>query len=181
MYYKVSRIIRDIKFLSIQGAREVAKASLECFILTAKYSKAKSRNEFMKEIKGLVSVFVKTRPTEPMLKNVIASVMLKLNNYDGDNFKSVTVNLCKDEIGRINQALISIAEIVNGLNVLIMVDNKFSIALIMSGSAEVRYAVPLQLSIMLQSFWSWKRILNISSLLMPCLWKTVLPLTGRSE
>lgn len=111
MHYKVSRIIRDIKSLTIQGAREVAKAGLGCFILTAKYSKAKSMNEFMKEIKGLVSVLVKTRPTEPMLKNVIASVMLKLNNYDGDNFKDVTVNLCNDEIGKINQALAKIAGI----------------------------------------------------------------------
>lgn len=111
MHYKVSRIIRDIKSLRIQGAREVAKAGLECFILTAKYSRAKSRTEFMKEIKGMIGVLVKTRPTEPMLRNVIANVMLKLSEYEGDKFKSVTANICNDEIGKIDQALISIATI----------------------------------------------------------------------
>lgn len=111
MNAKVSGIIRDIKSLKIQGAREVAKAGLECLVISAKGSKAANSRDFMKELKGVVRELVKTRPTEPMLRNVVASVMLKLSDYDGDNFRKVTASLCNDQMMKIEQALINIAKI----------------------------------------------------------------------
>ena len=112
MIPKVSRIIRDIKDLKIQGAREVAKAGLECLILTAHKSKASKKSDFMKEINGIAGTLAKTRPTEPMLTNVMKNVLLKLVEYD--EFKGigkVTENLCRDELRDIEDALFKIAEI----------------------------------------------------------------------
>ena len=111
MIPQVSKMINDIKSLRIQGAREVAKAGLECFILTAKKSRARNRNEFIKEIKNLAMALAKTRPTEPMLRNVMKNVLLKLNEYDGEKVKEVTVNVCSDELRRIDEALTRIAGI----------------------------------------------------------------------
>jgi ribose 1,5-bisphosphate isomerase len=115
MYPKVSRIIRNIKSMKIQGAREVAKAGLECFILTAKSSKARNRSEFVKEIRNLAGVLAKTRVTEPMLRNVMKNVLLKLNEYEGfENIGSATVNVCKGEMREMDLALINIAKIGSG-------------------------------------------------------------------
>ncbi len=111
MIPKVSRIIKDIKSMKIQGEREVAKSGLECFILTAKNSKARNRKEFMREIKSLAMVLTKTRATEPMLRNVMKNVLLRLNEYGGENVKEVTVNICNEELRKIDEALIKIAEI----------------------------------------------------------------------
>lgn len=109
---KVSGMIKDIKSLKIQGAREVAKAGLECLILTAHKSKATNKPGFMKEINAVAGLLAKARPTEPMLTNVMKNVLLKLVEYD--DFKSigkVTENLCRDELRDIEAALFKIAKI----------------------------------------------------------------------
>ncbi len=109
---KVSRIIMDIKSLRIQGAREVARAGLECLILAARKSKARNRTAFMKEIRDLVMELAKARATEPMLRNVMKNVLLGLEEHEGsDNIGKATANLCREEIRKIDSALLKIAEV----------------------------------------------------------------------
>jgi len=115
MIPRVSRIIREIKSLKIQGEREVAKAGLECLILTAKQSRARNRSEFVKEMRNLAGVLSKARVTEPMLRNVMRNVLLKINEYEGfENIRSVTVNLCNEEMQEMDLALVKIAKIGSG-------------------------------------------------------------------
>jgi e2b2 family ribose-1,5-bisphosphate isomerase len=109
---KVSNVIKDIKSLKIQGAREVAKAGLECLVLIAHKSKARNKSDFMKEINTVTGLLAKVRPTEPMLMNVMKNVLLKLVEYDDfQNIGKVTENLCMDELMDIGTALVKIADI----------------------------------------------------------------------
>jgi ribose 1,5-bisphosphate isomerase len=115
MISKVSRIIRDIKSLEIQGAREVARAGLECFILAAEDSRARTRSEFLKELNGLAGILSRARATEPMLRNVMKNVLLRLNDCKGfDNLKSCTVGLCRDQVRGMDEAMLEISRIGSG-------------------------------------------------------------------
>ncbi len=71
MHEDIKKIISDIKSLKIQGARNVAKAVLKALILQAKYSKAKNSKSFYDEIKHLSLLLADTRPTEPMMRNLL--------------------------------------------------------------------------------------------------------------
>ncbi len=71
MHREVTKIIRDIKSLKIQGARNVAKASLEALIIVAKNSKAKTNSDFIKEFADAADVLSVSRPTEPMMRNLL--------------------------------------------------------------------------------------------------------------
>ncbi len=71
MHPDIKRIIIDIKSLKIQGARNVAKASVNALIIHAKYSKASTPKAFYTEVKKLSVVLAHTRPTEPMMRNAL--------------------------------------------------------------------------------------------------------------
>lgn len=68
---KVSSIIRDIKSLKIQGARNVAKASLEALIIVTKKSRAKTAKSFLSELSEAAEKLSVSRPTEPMMRNLL--------------------------------------------------------------------------------------------------------------
>ena len=71
MHSDIKRIIADIKSIKIQGARNVAKASVQALILQSKHSKAKTPKAFYSEIKKLSTILADTRPTEPMMRNAL--------------------------------------------------------------------------------------------------------------
>jgi len=75
MHTEIKKIIGDIKSLKIQGARNVAKASIKALIIHAKHSRASTPRKFYNEIKKLSSVLAKTRPTEPMMRNALRSAV----------------------------------------------------------------------------------------------------------
>ncbi len=68
---KVTSIIRDIKSLKIQGARNVAKSSLDALIITTKKSKAKSIDKFLSDYSDAADKLSVSRPTEPMMRNLL--------------------------------------------------------------------------------------------------------------
>jgi ribose 1,5-bisphosphate isomerase len=68
---KIKAIVRDIKSLKIQGARNVAKASLEALIICASKSKARTQHEFLKEYSRTADELSQSRPTEPMMRNLL--------------------------------------------------------------------------------------------------------------
>jgi ribose 1,5-bisphosphate isomerase len=68
---QVTIIIRDIKALKIQGARNVAKSSLDALIIVTKKSKAKSVKLFLKEFRSAAQKLSVSRPTEPMMRNLL--------------------------------------------------------------------------------------------------------------
>jgi ribose 1,5-bisphosphate isomerase len=71
MQSRVRRIVRDIKSLKIQGARNVAKSAVGALILEAGASKAKTPGTVLREIRLAGAALAKSRPTEPMMRNAI--------------------------------------------------------------------------------------------------------------
>jgi ribose 1,5-bisphosphate isomerase len=68
---RVRRIIADIKSLRIQGARNVAKESLNALMIEADASGAKSAQPFKKQIADAAKALSSSRPTEPMMRNLL--------------------------------------------------------------------------------------------------------------
>lgn len=62
-------IVRDIKNLKVQGAQNVAKASLEALMLFAKQNHKKK--DFHVKIQDAKDILFHTRPTEPLMRNVL--------------------------------------------------------------------------------------------------------------
>ncbi len=67
----VRKTIADIKSLKIQGARNIAKASITALILQVKNSKAKSLDSLYSELLSVSTQLAYARPTEPMTRNTI--------------------------------------------------------------------------------------------------------------
>ena len=82
---EVERIVKDIKSLKIQGARNVAKATIKAFLLYLKWlqknrkRKKKAFSEYRKPlIEDAIKVLLElslTRPTEPMTRNIFEEIV----------------------------------------------------------------------------------------------------------
>lgn len=70
----VQTIIRDIKSLKIQGARNVAKMSMKALAISAQSSRAKTSSSFYQEMLSVSHKLSESRPTEPMMRNMIEDV-----------------------------------------------------------------------------------------------------------
>ena len=80
MHGEVLRTVQDIKSLKIQGARNVAKAAISALITEAQASKAKTLSEFQKHVLRSASLLSKSRPTEPMMRNLLEETRHFLKN-----------------------------------------------------------------------------------------------------
>jgi len=105
----IKKLVSDIKSLKVQGARNVAKTALKALILQAKYSKAKNSKSFYDEIKSLSGVLAETRPTEPMMRNLLerASTYLyeksRKEKRQLDQLKNDFINEQKNYIKKIDE------------------------------------------------------------------------------
>jgi len=70
----VKKAINEIKSLKVQGARNVAKRSVKEMRVLALKSKAKTIQEFRKEIHKNAEAFAKSRVTEPAMRNGMRSI-----------------------------------------------------------------------------------------------------------
>ncbi len=71
---KVKRIIKDIKSLKIQGARNVAKSVIKALIIQIENSKTRSLNSLYSELLVVSDSLAAARPTEPMVRNAIKDI-----------------------------------------------------------------------------------------------------------
>lgn len=71
MHKSIEKTVRDIKSLKIQGARNVAKAALKALIVLTRESRAKTPASFYAEFKRTAGRLAKSRPTEPMMRNLL--------------------------------------------------------------------------------------------------------------
>lgn len=95
--------IKDIKALQIQGAEEIAKASMYALLYVIEKSKNKEKDEIIKELKKANQRLIKSRPTEPAMKNSL-NYVLNFNDYR--EFKKMNSNEVIEElIKRINFVL----------------------------------------------------------------------------
>jgi ribose 1,5-bisphosphate isomerase len=80
MHRDVKVTISNIKSLKIQGARNVAKASLNALIIEVQESKSKNLRELQKNILHTSDLLAKSRPTEPMMRNLLEEAKHFLKN-----------------------------------------------------------------------------------------------------
>jgi len=114
----VSRIIRDIKSIKIQGAREVAKAGLRALEITARKSKAGSRKELLQELQKTSQKLIKIRPTEPALQNSVAGVLVQLRHTemtDLKKFRKHAVKVLGSRIKELDKVLEKISQFGSGI------------------------------------------------------------------
>ena len=71
MEREVERIIKDIKSLKIQGARNIARSAIEAIVLQVQKSKAEDKAELYSELLEVGDALSSSRSTEPMMRNLI--------------------------------------------------------------------------------------------------------------
>ena len=74
MERKVEKVIKDIKALKIQGARNIAKAVVNAIILQIQKSRAKTLDELYSELLVVSEALASARPTEPMVRNAVGEI-----------------------------------------------------------------------------------------------------------
>lgn len=72
---KVKEIVKKIKNLEIQGARNIAKSAIEAIIYQLKASKATKKSELYRELVEAAKFISSSRPTEPMMRNLISDAI----------------------------------------------------------------------------------------------------------
>jgi ribose 1,5-bisphosphate isomerase len=78
MATQVEKICRDIAELRIQGARNVARATLEALVDVVTSAKEKDRDKLLSEILVAADLFAGLRATEPMLENLLRNFIEKM-------------------------------------------------------------------------------------------------------
>ncbi|MFH1222658.1 MAG: S-methyl-5-thioribose-1-phosphate isomerase [Candidatus Micrarchaeota archaeon] len=71
MRKEIKTAVVDISSLKVQGARNVAKAAVQALMLQAELSSATNAHSLAKELAQLKAVLAHTRPTEPMMRNLL--------------------------------------------------------------------------------------------------------------
>ncbi len=83
-----SPIVKKIKNLEIQGAKNVARAGLKALALYGGSISAKNRAEFVRKLEKTAAMVASARPTEPALRNSIDFVMRRMKKFKGPDIKS---------------------------------------------------------------------------------------------
>ncbi len=95
----IDKIVRDIKSLKIQGASNIAWTGLHALDYVARTSKAKSKKEFLNELRAAKNKLFDARPTEPMLRNAVRYVLFKAKETDEFNYRKETRDYIKSLYG----------------------------------------------------------------------------------
>lgn len=74
---EVKTIANQIRTMKIRGAGRIARAAAKALKITAKTSKAKTPNEFLKELDRVSQYLLTTRPTAVSLPNAVRFITLK--------------------------------------------------------------------------------------------------------
>jgi ribose 1,5-bisphosphate isomerase len=77
---KFEKTLKDIKSVKIQGAENVAKASMEALIAYFSKKKFKKASAFASRFSYTSKRLMKTRPTEPLLRNSIRFVIKEMGS-----------------------------------------------------------------------------------------------------
>ena len=72
---RIVEIAKNIKSLKIQGARRIAEAALKALDIQLTCSAAETNNELYSELASVADLIASQRPTEPMLRNTLRSVL----------------------------------------------------------------------------------------------------------
>ncbi len=82
------RVVKDIKSLKVQGAKNVALAGLKALTLYGNKINARNKAEFVRTLGKKAAVIASARPTEPALRNAIDFVMRRVKKFSGPDIRS---------------------------------------------------------------------------------------------
>jgi ribose 1,5-bisphosphate isomerase len=111
----LSKMMRDIKIIKVQGARTVAMTGLRVFRIGIKRIKAEDRKEFLNESFVIAKKLAGIRATEPALRNSLAYMLYKIKTSPIENvnkLKKIADEQCKayeSELKRIHEDIAEIA------------------------------------------------------------------------
>jgi len=108
---KYRQIIKDIKSLKIQGAINIASASLEAMDFAVKNTKIDDPMLFWKAIEAARKEIFATRPTEPAMRNAINYVMNDVSRISVDSIRLQMARNIKAAKSHISNSNRKIAEI----------------------------------------------------------------------
>lgn len=77
---KFEKILRDIKSVKIQGAENIAKASIEALMYYFSKKNFKKPSAFISKFSSASKKLARTRPTEPLLRNSIKFVFKEIGS-----------------------------------------------------------------------------------------------------
>ena len=75
-------IVRDIKEIKIQGAVNVAKAAAKAISIITDENRSRPKQEILSNLNQAKQVLLKTRPTEPAMRNVLNYLFFKLETKE---------------------------------------------------------------------------------------------------
>ncbi len=77
-----AKTVRDIKSIKIQGATNVAKYAVKALKWKSKQIKSKSKRDFLIKLSKYQRILSETRPTEPLMRNILRYTMHNLREAD---------------------------------------------------------------------------------------------------
>ncbi len=106
------RIIKDIKSMKVQGAKNVALAGLKALVAYSDGIGAGDRKKFIAALGKKAAAIASARPTEPALRDAISFVMSGIHaGRDTGEIKKILKNGSKNLSEKINASIGRIAEI----------------------------------------------------------------------
>ena len=75
-------IVKDIEDIKIQGAQNVAQAAAKAIGIVAGENRSKPRQEFLHKLNHAKLVLLKTRPTEPTMRNVLSYLFFNIESAE---------------------------------------------------------------------------------------------------
>lgn len=89
MHETILEVAKKIKQLEIQGARNVAIAAIKSFNESAKESKAKNKETFLRELSEAKTVLFASRATEPLMRNAIRYLIQAVQSSNKTSVKEL--------------------------------------------------------------------------------------------
>jgi ribose 1,5-bisphosphate isomerase len=90
-----------IRKLQVQGARNVAIAAIKAIQTQAEQTKAKTKTQFLCELKEAQTIFVASRETEPLMRNAIRWILTQSQSAKTEKIET----LSKKVVSNVNQFL----------------------------------------------------------------------------
>lgn len=106
MNIKIDKVARDVKSIKIQGATNIAKASIGALFDFSKKFKGESKKGFLGEIRKNGRKLAWARPNEPLNQNLLALIIAKSKNDKNADIKEKVANFqkyCVETLGLISR------------------------------------------------------------------------------
>jgi len=86
----VQATAEKIKKLEVQGARNVAIATIKALQTLAEQTKTKSKKQFLKELKEAQAMLFASRETEPLMRNAIRWIITQAQDSSTEKVEALT-------------------------------------------------------------------------------------------